>query len=85
MDISLLDKLSQLRGKYHKSTIKNVAFLLSILLQSRTVNLNHLKDDAVGCVESSHTQPQSHEKRLTRFFARYSRSRLFIDLLRNGC
>lgn len=81
MEPSLLDKLSQLPGKYHRSTIKNVALLLTLLIQSRTVNLNHLKDDAPACLPHSRTHSESHYKRLTRFFSRYSRSRLFMDLL----
>ncbi len=73
MESSLLDKLSQLPGKYHRSTIKNVALLLTLLIQSRTVNLNHLKDDAPACLTHSHTHSdESHYKRLPRFFSRYS-------------
>ena len=43
--MTLTDKLSMIKGKYHKSMIENVTMLLTGLLTSKTTNLYKMKDD----------------------------------------
>ncbi len=64
----LYSKLTKLKGKYHSSTVRNVALVLSAILQTRSVNLNKLKDDLGNLLAKNHLQSESHYKRLVRFF-----------------
>lgn len=77
----LYDKVTKLKGKYHSSTVRNVALVLSAILQTRSVNLNKLKDELGNLLAKPHLQADSHYKRLVRFFESYAPSRLFLDLL----
>lgn len=79
--MTLYDKLSKIKGKYHKRTVENVTVVLSCLLASKTTNLNRMKDDMPRVLGARGLRSGSCYKRLTRFFDRYGPSRLFIDLL----
>lgn len=79
--MSLIDKLSTIKGKYHKCMIENVTMLLTGLLTSKTTNLYKMKDDMARIMGVKGLKSGSYYQRLIRFFDRYSSTRLFIDLL----
>lgn len=66
---SLLDKSKELTGHLSPTLIKNLVIVGCGILVKETVNLNKIKNH-VGClVGNSQTLPDSHYRRLTRFFA----------------
>lgn len=77
-------KLSTIKGRYQTCVLKNIEILLSVILVSRTVNLNKLKDDLPSVLENSQLKPESYYKKLLRCIETCSKSRLWIDLLRWG-
>lgn len=79
--MTLTDKLSSIKGKYHKCMTENVTMLLTGLLTSKTTNLYKMKDDMARISEKKGLKSGSYYQRLIRFFERYSTTRLFIDLL----
>ena len=79
--MTLTDKLSMIKGKYHKSMIENVTMLLTGLLTSKTTNLYKMKDDMARITGLKGLKSGSYYQRLIRFFERYSTTRLFLDLL----
>jgi hypothetical protein len=78
--MTLTDKLSTIKGKYHKCMIENVTMLLTGLLTSKTTNLYKMKDDMARIMDIKDLKSGSYYQRLIRFFDRYSSTRLFIDL-----
>ena len=80
----LQGKLSTIKGRYQACVLKNIEILLSVILVSRTVNLNKLKDDLPSVLENSKLKPASYYKKLLRCIETCSKSRLWIDLLRWG-
>ena len=78
----LQDKLSTIDGRYQKSVVKNIEILLSVLLVSRTVNLNKLKDDLPIVLNNSKLQANSCYKRLLRCVEVSAKSCLWLDILR---
>lgn len=74
-------KLSTIKGRYQACVLKNIEILLTVILVSRTVNLNKLKDDLPSVLENSELKPESYYKKLVRCIEICSKSRLWIDLL----
>jgi hypothetical protein len=79
--MTLKDKLTTIKGKYHKCMIENVTMLLTGLLTSKTTNLYKMKDSMAHIMDVKGLKSGSYYQRLIRFFDRYSSTRLFIDLL----
>lgn len=79
-----LCKLSTIKGRYQACVLKNIEMLLSVILVSRTANLNKLKDDLPSVLELTGLKPASYYKRLLRCVETCSPSRIWIDLLRWG-
>lgn len=77
---SLHCKLSTISGHYQTCVIKNIEILLSVILVSRSVNLNILKDDLPSVIGKK-LKPESCYKKLLRCVEICSCSRLWIDLL----
>ena len=67
-----LRKFSNLYGKYGLSAVKNLHLLVQLLLLGRTVNLWKLKDYVGMVLGNDGVQPESHYRRLTRFFDNWS-------------
>lgn len=51
--MTLFDKLTKIKGKYHKSMVENVTMVLTGFLTSKTTNLNKMKDDMARIVLKS--------------------------------
>lgn len=81
MQSSLLGKVSTIQGHYQSCVLKNIEMLLSVILVSRTVNLNILKDDLPSVLGKLQLKPASCYKKLLRCVEIGSCSRLWIDLL----
>lgn len=81
MAYSLPDKLSSLAGHYQRPVLKNLELLLSVILVSRTVNLNKLKDDLPSVLDKPSLKAGSCYKKLLRCVDILSPSRLWLDLL----
>ena len=79
--MTLYNKLTSIKGKYHKCMVENVTMLLTGLLTSKTTNLNRMKDDMARISTVKNLKSISYYQRLIRFFDRYSATRLFLDLL----
>jgi hypothetical protein len=79
--MTLTDKLSTIKGKYHKCMIENVTMPITGLLTSKTTNLYKMKDDMARITGVKGLKPGSYYQRLIRFFDKYSSTRLFMDLL----
>lgn len=79
--MTLYNKLTSIKGKYHKCMVENVTMLLTGLLTSKTTNLNKMKDDMARVSTVKNLKSGSYYQRLLRFFDRYSATRLFLDLL----
>lgn len=77
---SLHCKLSTIAGHYQTCVIKNIEILLSVILVSRTVNLNILKDDLPSVIGKK-LKSESCYKKLLRCVEICSCSRLWLDLL----
>ena len=60
-------KFSTQFGGVRASVVKNLFIFIGCLVQSRTVNLNRLKDDVGKIAEKSNSDTESHYKRLSRF------------------
>jgi Transposase DDE domain len=82
--LHLLCKLSTIKGRYQACVLKNLEMLISVILVSRTANLNKLKDDLPSVLELTGLKPTSYYKRLLRCVETCSKSRIWIDLLRWG-
>ncbi len=66
---SLLDKSKELHGLLSPTLVKNLVIVACGMLVKETVNLNKIKKH-VGCLAGNpQTLPDSHYRRLTRFFA----------------
>jgi hypothetical protein len=66
---SLLDKSKELHGLLNPTLVKNLLIVACGILVKETVNLNKIKNH-VGCLAGNpKTLPDSHYRRLTRFFA----------------
>jgi hypothetical protein len=76
-----LCKLSTIKGRYQACVLKNIEMLLSVILVSRTANLNKLKDDLPSVLELTDLKPTSYYKRLLRCVETCATSRIWIDLL----
>lgn len=63
-----LRKFSDFYERYGLGAVKNLWLLISLIPIARTVNLNKLKDHVGGVLASPNTEPESHYRRLTRFF-----------------
>ncbi len=63
-----LRKFNELYQNYGLGAVKNIWLLVSLLPLGRTVNLYKLKDYVGGVLDRPSSQPQSHYKRLIRFF-----------------
>src|SRR5215207_5536868 len=63
-----LRKFSDLYDSYGLGAVKNVWLLTCLIPLARTVNLNKLKDYVGGVLGNESSTPESHYKRLTRFF-----------------
>jgi len=80
-----LRKFSELYDSYGLGAVKNVWLLTCLLPLARTVNLYKMKDFVGGVLEKADTQPQSHYKRLIRFFQDWAdRLDLLHDLMRHN-
>lgn len=55
-----LCKLSTIKGRYQACVLKNIEMLLSVILVSRTANLNKLKDDLPSVLELTGLKPASY-------------------------
>lgn len=69
---SHLRKFTKLYTSYGLGAVKNIWLLVCLLPLGRTVNLNKLKDYVGGVLPQSKASPQSHYKRLIRFFQKWS-------------
>lgn len=78
-----LRKFSDLYSKYGLGAVKNFWLLTSLLPLARTVNLYKMKDYVGGVLGKEQTEPQSHYRRLTRFFEDWGGREDFLhDLMR---
>ena len=62
-----LRKFSALYDNYGLGAVRNLYFMVKLLLIGRTVNLWKLKDYVAMVLGNVDVQPHSHYKRLTRF------------------
>lgn len=79
----LLSKITEYFPKRKKSCLTNVLLFVQCLLVKQTINLNHLKG-YVNTILGKQNQASSNYKRLIRIFDNYSRTNLWIELLRFG-
>ena len=78
-------KFSDLYASYGLGAVKNILLLTSILPLARTVNLYKLKDFVGAALGETKSRPQSHYKRLIRFFQDWGESdNLFHSLLKTN-
>lgn len=63
-----LRKFSNLYSEYGLSAVKNLHLMVQLLILGRTVNLWKLKDYVGVALGKVDVQPESHYRRLTRFF-----------------
>lgn len=73
-----LCKFSDLYAEYGLSAVKNLHLMIQLLLLGRTVNLWKLKDYVGLALGNVDVQPESHYRRLTRFFETWSDCEGFI-------
>ena len=78
---SLIAKVKEHFPNRKRSCLKNILLLSLCLLHKETVNLNKLKK-SVNLFIKGNSQVDSNYKRLIRIFDDYSRSHLWIELLR---
>ena len=64
-----LRKFADFYEKYGLGAVKNLWLLTCLIPVARTVNLYKLKDHVGGLLDKPQTEPSSHYRRLTRFFA----------------
>jgi hypothetical protein len=74
-------KFSLLFPGFGSFCTKNLFILFGSLIQGKTVNLYELKDEAGKISEKHQTKPESHYKRITRFFCRYGKTNLWECVL----
>jgi len=80
-----LRKFSDLYETYGLGAVKNIWLLTCLLPLARTVNLYKIKDYVGGVLGKEGTQPQSHYKRLIRFFSDWGeRQDLLHSLMRQN-
>jgi hypothetical protein len=80
-----LRKFSELYDSYGLGAVKNVWLLTCMIPIARTVNLYKIKDYVGGVLDKGDRQPQSHYKRLIRFFQDWgARKDLLHDLMRHN-
>lgn len=79
-----ISKFSLNYGHHRLSTVQNLFILVGCIIQGKTVNLNNLKDEVGKISEKYKSKSDSHYKRLTRFFAKYSTSLLWASILNYG-
>ena len=78
-----LRKFSDLYASYGLGAVKNIWLLTSLIPLARTSNLNKMKDYIGAVLDKEGTQPDSHYKRLIRFFQTWGQSKkLLNDLMR---
>lgn len=80
---SLLLKITEYFPKRKKSCLTNVLLLVQCILLKETINLNRLKG-SVNTILGKQNKASSNYKRLIRIFDDYSRTNLWIELLRFG-
>jgi hypothetical protein len=80
-----LRKFSDLYATYGLGAVKNVWLLTCLIPIARTVNLYKIKDYVGAVLDKPDTQPQSHYKRLIRFFQDWAECQdLLYDLMRHN-
>lgn len=80
-----LRKFSTLYEKHGLGAIKNIWLLTCILPLARTTNLNKMKDYVGGVLGNEDSKPESHYKRLTRFFQDWGgKKELLHDVMRHN-
>lgn len=80
-----LRKFSDLYETYGLGAVKNIWLLTCLLPLARTVNLYKLKDYVGGVLGKEGTRPDSHYKRLIRFFQDWGENQgLLHDLMRHN-
>ncbi len=80
-----LRKFSDLYASYGLGAVKNIWLLTCLIPIARTVNLYKMKDYIGGVLGKADTQPDSHYKRLIRFFQDWGESQdLLHDLMRHN-
>jgi len=80
-----LRKFSELHTSYGLGAVKNVWLLTCLIPLARTVNLYKMKDYVGGVLGKEDTRPESHYKRLIRFFQDWGqREDLLHDLMRQN-
>lgn len=67
-----LRKFNDLYAEYGLGAVKNLHLMVQLLLLGRTVNLWKLKDYVGMIMDNVDVQPESHYRRLTRFFDTWS-------------
>ena len=67
-----LRKFNDLYAEYGLGAVKNLHLMVQLLLLGRTVNLWKLKDYVGMIMDKVDVQPESHYRRLTRFFDTWS-------------
>ena len=65
---SLLDKSKEFAGLIEPTLLKNLVLVGCAILLKETVNLNKLKNGLGLLLSNDQTLPNSHYRRLTRFF-----------------
>lgn len=70
---ALLSEHSTIYRNFGRSAAKNLWVLVGCLLKGRTTNLNRLKDYVSELLDKPMTDPESHYKRLLRFFQSFAR------------
>lgn len=80
-----LRKFSDLYSKYGLGTVKNLHLMVQLLVLGRTVNLWKLKDYVGMILGNVTTLPESHYRRLTRFFDTCSAGEGFIMDVQRHC
>lgn len=81
---SLLINITNFFPKRSVSCLKNLLLLCLGILDKETVNLNRIKNSIGKLSGNNKTLPDSHYKRLIRFFDQFSFSSLWIELIGYG-
>lgn len=78
---ALLSEHSIIYRDFGRSAAKNLWVLVGCLLKGRTTNLNRLKDYVSDLLDKPMTDPESHYKRLLRFFQDFARPEFVAAVL----
>lgn len=78
---TLLGEHSAIYRDFGRSAAKNLWVLVGCLLKGRTTNLNRLKDYVSDLLEKPMTDPESHYKRLLRFFQGFAQPEFVASVL----